>query len=186
MGAPLRPLPTKLVIGLITTDTKRLEHARRLLERRFGRVDMASPVFAFNQTHYYEDELGRDLWRIFLCFEKLIAADTLAAIKQWTNGLEIRLSDRFKKRTVNIDPGYISLAKLVLATTKNHSHRIYNRRGIFEEVTLVFRGHSFAPLDWTYPDYRQESHIAFFNKVREAYKQRIEKIYGVSQLYRCV
>ena len=79
MGAPLRPLPTKLVIGLITTDTERLEHARRLLERRFGRVDMASPVFAFNQTHYYEDELGRDLWRIFLCFEKLIAADTLAA-----------------------------------------------------------------------------------------------------------
>jgi hypothetical protein len=186
MGIPLRPLPAKLIIGLIAKDTKRLEHTRGLLEKRFGRVDMTSPVFAFDQTHYYEGEFGQNLQRMFLCFEKLITADTLAAIKLWTNTLEIKLSDGIKRRTVNIDPGYISLAKLVLATTKNHSHRIYDRRGIFEEVTLVFRGHTFAPLDWTYPDYRQKSHIEFFNKAREAYKQRIEKIYGVSQLYRCV
>jgi len=186
MGTPLRPLPVKLITGLIATDTELLKHARKLLERRFGRADRVSSVFTFDQTRYYEEEFGTDLRRVFLSFEKLIGADTLAAVKRWTNSLEIRLSRSPHKRTINIDPGYISLAKLVLATTKNHSHRIYIRQGIFEETTLVFRGHTFAPLAWTYPDYRQESHIAFFNETREDYKQRIEKIYGVSQLYRCV
>ncbi|QAT16895.1 hypothetical protein BU251_03680 [Candidatus Velamenicoccus archaeovorus] len=186
MGTPLRSLPAKLITGLIAKDTERLECARKFLERRFGRADRTSAVFAFDQTHYYERELGEGLRRQFLSFERLIAADTLAAIKQWTNSLEIRPFRGAQKRTVNIDPGYISLAKLVLATTKNHSHRIYLRQGIFEEVTLVFRGHTFAPLEWTYPDYRQESHIAFFNEVRKTYKQQIEKKYGVSQLYRCV
>ncbi|MDD5138070.1 MAG: DUF4416 family protein [Candidatus Omnitrophica bacterium] len=186
MGTPLKPLPVKLITGLISENTERLQHARKLLERHFGRADMVSPVFAFDQTDYYEEEFGKDLRRLFLCFEKLIPADTLGAIKQWTNNLETKLSRGPRERTVNIDPGYISLAKLVLATTKNHSHRIYVRQGIFEEVTLVFRGHTFVPLAWTYPDYRQESHVAFFNETRDAYKQRIEKIYGVSQLYRCV
>lgn len=186
MGIPLKPLPVKLIVGLITHDIELLQRTRKLLEKCFGHADAVSPLFAFNLTHYYEEELGKDLKRVFLGFEKPVVADALGDVKRWTNSLEIRLSRGPKKRTVNIDPGYISLAKLVLATTKNHSHRIYIRQGIFEEVTLVFRGHTFAPLNWTYPDYRQESHIAFFNQIRETYKQRIEKIYGVSQLYRCV
>ncbi|MFA5315593.1 MAG: DUF4416 family protein, partial [Candidatus Omnitrophota bacterium] len=92
MGTPLKPLPVKLITGLISENTERLQHARKLLERHFGRADMVSPVFAFDQTDYYEEEFGKDLRRLFLCFEKLIPADTLGAIKQWTNNLETRLS----------------------------------------------------------------------------------------------
>jgi len=57
----------------------------------------------------------------------------------------------------------------VLATTKDYSHRIYVRDGIYEEVTLVYRrGSGFEPWPWTYPDYRSETAKRFFLAVRES------------------
>ncbi|MDD5018859.1 MAG: DUF4416 family protein [Candidatus Omnitrophica bacterium] len=186
MGIPQKALPVKLVIGLIANDPALFERAQKFLERRFGPIDQKSRIFAFNQTRYYQSEMGEGLQRVFLSFEKLIRAGGLPAVKIATNRLERRLAPLPSRRNINIDPGYISLAKWVLATTKNHSHRLYIDKGIFEEITLVFCRGSFGPLESTYPDYRQESHIAFFNETRNIYKTQVEKIYGASQLHRCV
>ena len=72
-------------------------------------------------------------------------------------------------RTVNIDPGYITEAKLVLLTAKDFSHRIYQKDGIFAESTLFFQDHSFRPWPWTYPDYASAEMVEYFNQVRELY-----------------
>ncbi|MFA5038769.1 MAG: DUF4416 family protein [Candidatus Omnitrophota bacterium] len=183
MGHPLRPLPVKLFTGLISNDTAVLEKTRRLLIKRFGPVDLESPVFDFYQTDYYDREMGKGLRRVFLSFKTLRRGEDLSAFKTLTNTLEKKLA-RFEGRTVNIDPGYITLSKLVLATTKNHGHRLYLRSGIFAEVTLRFHNGSFQAQPWTYPDYRQDSHIAYFNQAREAYKCQIEHDYGPAELYR--
>ena len=74
-----------------------------------------------------------------------------------------------KCRLINIDPGYVDLAKLVLATTKDYAHRIFLRKGIFAEITLTFRGSSFSVNDWTYPDYRSKEYIDIFNQIRKLY-----------------
>ena len=186
MGSPVKPLPVKLIIGMIARDTALFEKIQDILTRKFGKVDASSPVFEFNLTDYYHREFGTDLKRRFLSYERLVNPDSLAEIKQKTNSLEKRFLKKTGERRINLDPGYVTLSKLVLASTKNYSHRIYAAKGIFQEITLYFQNNTFQPGRWTYPDYRRENHIHFFNTVREKYRQQVEKKYGVSELYRCV
>ncbi|MEK6733229.1 MAG: DUF4416 family protein, partial [Candidatus Omnitrophota bacterium] len=70
-------------------------------------------------------------------------------------------------RRINIDPGYISDSKLVLATTKDYFHRIYLTSGIYAEVTLRWRRGGFEPFEWTYPDYQSKEYIDIFNTIRK-------------------
>ncbi|HLF85879.1 MAG TPA: DUF4416 family protein, partial [Nitrospiria bacterium] len=69
-------------------------------------------------------------------------------------------------RMINIDPGYLNMAKVVLATTKDFSHRIYLKDGIYAEVTLIYVGDSYYPLPYTFPDFRSKDYIGLFNSVR--------------------
>ena len=186
MGTLLKPLPVKLITGLISGNSALFTKTQKILVKKFGAIDIVSPIFAFDKTDYYEKEMGKGLKRIFVSFERLVEPCGLAAIKCFTNRLEKRLSAGQAKRTVNIDPGYVSLSKLVLATTKSYVHRIYVANGIFVEITLSYKNDTFQPGSLTYPDYRTESHITFFNEVRDKYYKQIEKKYGLSQLYRCV
>jgi len=83
-----------------------------------------------------------------------------------------------RKRDVNIDPGYLSLSKLVLASTKDFYHRLYLNHGIYAEITLVFKKetHSkggFQPIKWTYPDYASQEYRKIFNQIRGIYKGNI-------------
>ncbi|OIO36080.1 MAG: hypothetical protein AUJ74_03675 [Candidatus Omnitrophica bacterium CG1_02_44_16] len=186
MRQPFVPLPVKLVIGLIAGELSIFKKTQDLLSRKFGKVDLISQVFSFDQTDYYEKDMGKGLKRVFLSFEKLIGPEQLANIKRFTNQLEKKLRQDAGHRSVNIDPGYISLSKLVLATTKSFVHRIYCKDGIFEEITLSFKGKTFTPGPLTYPDYRSTTHITMFNDIRNKYYEQIKKTYGLSQLYRCV
>ncbi|MEK7849557.1 MAG: DUF4416 family protein [Candidatus Omnitrophota bacterium] len=186
MGQPFKPLPVKLVVGLISGELSVFEKTKDLLSEKFGKVDFISPVFDFDQTDYYEKEMGKGLKRVFLTFERLIGAEQLVIIKHFTNKMEEMLRQDTHHRSVNIDPGYISLSKLVLATTKSFVHRIYCKDGIFEEITLLFKDRTFMPGPLTYPDYRSLTHITMFNDIRNKYYEHIKKTYGLSQLYRCV
>ena len=184
MGRLPRPLPAKLIAGLIGDDAPAHEQALKILGRTFGPTDYCSPVFGFDITYYYAAEMGPALKRTFVSFRRLIRPEQLAAVKIKTNAIEERLAASGRRR-VNIDPGYVSSGKLVLATTKNHAHRIYAGRGVYAEVTLVFRNGSFAALAHTYPDYRQETHIEVFNAIRRLYAQQIQETYGHAALSRC-
>ena len=155
MGSLRPPQPVKLVCSLFAGEPALLDQAREALERRFGPVDYESELLPFEHTAYYQAEFGAGLLRRILSFERLIDPADLAEIKLAANDLEARWMTEGRRR-VNIDPGYISLAKLVLATTKNHGHRIYLRGGIYAEVTLRYRDGGFQVWEWTYPDYGSE------------------------------
>ena len=140
----IKPSPrVKLIAGLLSGDPDLMRRAEQLMIRVFGPVDLRSELWPFDNTNYYEDEFGPDLQRQFISFETLAGAEQLAEIKRHTNDLESRLAedviDDRPGRCVNMDPGYIALSKLALATTKDHNHRIYLGRGIYAEVTLSFR-----------------------------------------------
>jgi hypothetical protein len=169
MGQIRRHPPVKLIIGFIFKQECYFKQARRLLCARFGRVDFESRVLDFDYTSYYEKEFGRGLKRKFLSFERLISPQSLVRIKQVTNRIENKLRQRQQQRVVNIDPGYIELSKLVLATTKDYSHRLYLSKGIFAEVTLLYRDNSFRSLPWTYPDYNSSTYIEILNQIRQLY-----------------
>ncbi|MCM8779712.1 MAG: DUF4416 family protein [Candidatus Omnitrophica bacterium] len=167
------PSKTKLIAGLITSDTSIYERAKHLLKRHFGETDCEFGPFDFNYTRYYEKEMGKGLKRYFLAFEKLIMPDRIPEIKIITNTIEKQLSFG-GRRQVNIDPGYLELSKLVLATTKDYNHRIYLGKGIYAEITLYFSKNSFRGWNWTYADYRSPEYINVFNQIRRIYQKQIK------------
>jgi len=173
----LRPHPSvKLFCGLIGSDEDLLRRARQLLVKTLGPVDLASDLWPFDQTDYYAAEMGPDLKRQFLSFERRIRSDMLAQIKRETNEIEVKIAEECLlegvSRPVNIDPGYLDLGKLVLATTKDRSHRIYIGGRIFAEVTLHFCEGCWQAWPWTYPDYKRAEYHAFFMQVRERLKEQ--------------
>jgi hypothetical protein len=171
MGTPRLPLPVKLICGLLSADDDLLRRARHILTKRFGSVDIESEIWPFSQTAYYEAEMGQGLKRQFLSFEKLIPPDALAQIKRDTNEIEGQIAEECLAlgipRPVNIDPGTIDLARLVLATTKDRSHRLYLGLGIHAEVTLHWSDGAWRVWPWTYPDYHDSGYHAFFSRVRQ-------------------
>ena len=168
MGKVRRVKPVKLITGLIFKSEASLEKAEAVLISKFGRIDFKSEVIPFDQTDYYKVEMGFGLKRVFLSFRKLINPARLPVIKRLTNNIEVKFSLK-GNRLINIDPGYLALAKVVLASTKDYCHRLYLGKGIFAEITLSFRGNSFKPWEWTYPDYKKIEYIAVFNKIRQLY-----------------
>lgn len=126
-----------------------------------------------SQTDYYSVEMGDRLSRIFILFEPLLERDVLSEIKLKSNDIEIMLSVN-GNRTVNIDPGYISLENVILATTKGYAHRIYIGKGIYGDLTLTYHSGTFRSLEWTYPDYGGEYIISLLNRWRELLKEKLK------------
>jgi hypothetical protein len=122
----------------------------------------------FHYTEYYTEEMGSPLKRRFICFNTLIRPESLPDVKLCTNDMEDRTSVSGKRR-VNIDPGYMSQAHLILATGKGYTHRPYLRDGIYADLTLLYSGKSFQTLPWTYPDYGEKPVIEMFNRIRSKY-----------------
>lgn len=167
--------PVKLIVGMITSDEKLLNIAEKMLADEFGNIDFHSEILSFDYTDYYEPEMGENLKRKFISFKNLIHPENLAEIKILTNELEKNfLIEGTEKRCINLDPGYLTAAKLVLASTKDHIHRIYLCKGIFAEITLQMQGKTFRPWQWTYPDYRSEEYIKIFNSIRQIYMKQLQ------------
>jgi len=172
-----KPELVKLIVGILAADRQCLHAAVEALTTKFGRTDFVSDVWPFDKTDYYKDETGEHILRQFVSTERLIAPALLAKIKHKTNKLEQKLAAKLAlplPRPVNLDPGIIEPSKLILASTKNYSHRIYIGKKMYAEVTLTFdRGH-WHPFDYTYPDYKQQCYFDFFEKVRKRLLEQLK------------
>ncbi len=175
MGEIKKPLPEKLIIAFIYKEEEIYNKVKEILLNRFGSIDYESGEINFTWTDYYNEEMGTDLKRRFISFEKLIDPGELSYIKITTNKVEQQfLYENTNKRRINIDPGILSQGKFVLATTKNYSHRIYIGQGIFAEVTLKYEKKGFVAFDWTYPDYATQEYREILEKIREIYKKQVK------------
>lgn len=179
MGDILTPLPVKLFIALTYHDSNVYNTILEGLKEKFGSIDEAYHYDFSQFTDHYEDEIGKPLKKTIVTFDSLIAKDEFPELKIYSNQIEKKNADENEypiKRNINIDPGYLTEAKVVLMTTKNFSHRIYISKGIFGELALNFRGESFSKNSWTYPDYASTEIIEFFNDVRERYRKQLADI----------
>jgi len=172
VGTATRPPKVKLVFGFISKDEELFSQTERILAKKFGPIDYSSKILPFNLTDYYNEELGENLKRKFISFQILIKPELLPEIRIFTNKIEKKFS-LLNKRKINIDPGYISGGKLILATTKDFCHRIYLKKGIFAEATLFYKNHSFNSLQWTYPDYKTKAYIEIFNHLYKIYLEQL-------------
>lgn len=174
MGAIQTPTPALLIIAASSRYDDALTWGIRQAEAVYGQLAAVSDAFDFTETEYYAAEMGAQLKKQFWAFAAPIDPGRLSAVKRQTNvweGEYVRLQVHPEPRPLNLDPGYITLAKLVLASTKDHAHRIYLAEGIYAEVTLSYRKAGWQPFDWTYPDYRRTDFQAFFSRCRQILRE---------------
>ncbi|WP_025321531.1 DUF4416 family protein [Deferrisoma camini] len=171
MSRPRPPEPAFVVMGVLVAAAVDPGAVMDRIEAGFGPARSSTPWLPFDSTRYYEREMGPGIRRAFLWLGEPVDPSTLADLKERSNRLEGAWTDPQGRRRVNLDPGVLGLANLVLATGKPAAHRVYLARGIYAEVEYRFERGSFRPLPWTYPDYRAPETIAFFNRVRESYRQ---------------
>ncbi len=180
MGTLRHPLPVKLFVGMLSPERHLFDACTEILVQEYGPLDAESGLFPWSQTDYYRNELGSGILRKFLFFERTIDPGTLPSIKHLTNRLEctysVQSGDKLRRR-INLDPGYITEAKVVLATTKDFVHRLYIGDDIYAEVTLRYdaRQRSFEPHEQTYPDYRTRDYLDLFNAARENLRVDLSK-----------
>ncbi len=172
MGNVHQPLPVKLFIGMLSPEPALFDACAHILKKAYGPLESESAVLPWDKTDYYRDEMGPSLLRKFLFFAQVIDPGELPLIKNYTNTLEKQyvVSDGVHAlRRINLDPGYVTEAKVVLATTKDFAHRVYIGNGMYAEVTLRFdaKKRSFEPQEHTYPDYRTREYLELFNEVRK-------------------
>ncbi|THB64452.1 MAG: DUF4416 family protein [Desulfovibrio sp.] len=174
MSTPRIPPPALLVISVLAAEWETFEaEVLEPLVARFGELLHMSEPMAFSETSYYDEELGSPLSRRLLAFYTLQPMDCLPEVKTWCNELEAALARPDGNRIFNLDPGLLTLERLVLATGKNFTHRIYLGQGIWGDLTLIFTKGDWLSFPWTFDDYASASMLDLLTKLREQYKDRL-------------
>ncbi len=172
MGVPRPPEPVQLICGVLVHIQDVWTEVRTVLEGQWGPIVRETPWLPFPHTDYYAEQMGTPLWRKWIAFAYWMDPAHLADIKLATNRWETFFQKKWttEHRVVNLDPGWLHLHQVVLASTKPAAHRIYLGRGIYAEIEYIYQRGAFQPLPWTYPDYRTDEARRFFQEVRTYYR----------------
>lgn len=166
MGEPREAEPVCPMAGLLAASPLLLAEAREVLAQSFGPLSLWTAPYPWLPVAYYQREMGPRIWRQWISFAGTMHPGELPGRKRAANELERRWCGEGRRR-VNIDPGYVDLERVVLASTKSAAHRLWLGEGVWGEVTLRWRRGGFEPWPWTYPDYRWPAARAFFSRIRE-------------------
>ena len=178
MSQPKAAPKTMQLVAIFSRHENALDWGAEKVAIQCGRVALTSPRFEHSETTYYAEEMGRDLVKQFLVVDGWYDPAQLPKSKLQSNAWEEELSqssDYAESRPLNIDPGYITLTKLVLASCKDRAHRIYLSDGIYAEECLYYLDQRWQSRPWTYPDYRRADFQAFFVEARELLKARLSQ-----------
>lgn len=172
---PTEPDSVKLFVGILYSDTDRLELAIQLLIEKFGNTDYKSPEFEFDITDYYKEDMGWPILRKFVSFSNLINPKDIARVKIETNTIEDQLTMN-SKRKVNLDPGYMDYNKVILASAKYNSQKIYIDLGIYADPTLWYEKGNYLPYPYSFPDFKTDAYNKVFLHIRALYKGQRRKL----------
>ncbi len=174
MAAPREHDPVLPILALFAREASALEWGIERASRAWGDVALRSEPFTFAATDYYASTMGSPLTKVLVAFARLFDPAELPLRKRESNRWEVEYSQNHTSpvdRPLNLDPGYLTLAKLILATTKDRDHRIYLGHGIFAECTLAYHKGAWRNQRWTYPDYQLPEYHRFFDTARRYYRE---------------
>ncbi|MDG2222567.1 MAG: DUF4416 family protein [Rubripirellula sp.] len=169
--------PVVRFCGVITRHPESHDWAIETLSQQWGNVLLESPPIAFEAGGYYTSTMGAGLQKRLVALEGFQDPGGLADWKHQTNQWErdyAGQSEHAEQRPLNLDPGYLTQAKLVLATTKDRDHRLYLRDGMFAEVTLTYVGKRWNHHRWSYPSYRSEEVAQFASDCRQQLRKHLQ------------
>ena len=176
MAEPKAPPPTLQLVAIFSRHWQALDGARQQITAAWGEIALESPRFDHSETSYYQAEMGPGLSKQFLILDRFYDPGQLPQSKLQSNRWEAELAasgEYTEERPVNVDPGYLTLTKLVLASDKDRAHRIYMADGIYAEECLYYLDQRWQARPWTYPDYQRADFQAFFVAAREWLKRKV-------------
>lgn len=176
-NSPNSIFPVNLIIGILTVQIPLMFEAIQKLISRYGPLDYRTEPVLFNVTDYYVHEMGSNLQRIFISFEKLIEPENIVEIKFFTSKIEDTFRDEAGNRQINLDPGYIDFHNFILASFKSGGYKIYLRKGVYGDMTLHYSKGNFTSFPWGFPDFKLNIYNEDFLKIRQLYKKKI-KVYS--------
>ena len=171
----LREFPAKALIGVLFQKDEIYQQFLRHLETIEVEIELESEIYKFDSTDYYQEEMGSGLFRIFLSLKGLYPVEQSVSLKNETNSWENEWKEA-GKRTLNLDPGYLDLHKVVLLSGKEGPQKIYLGGGIWSDLNLIRKAGRFEALPWTFPDLRESRYHPFFERVRENLKLDLKSI----------
>lgn len=136
------------------------------VEKLYGKLFRYQPEFN-PLAAYYSKEMGEEslLKRVFFVTSDAFPREFLLTNKLlslvWENDWSVE-----GNRMVNVDLGFVSAENFILATTKNYSHRVFLGQNIFADLTYQCADGKYQTLPWTYPDFKDQPKIDFFNWCR--------------------
>jgi hypothetical protein len=168
--------PHKLIVPALASAEFSVRELHDLVRSCFGDLDSWTEPMSFTFTHYYDAELGSSICRVLFSVQELTDPAALVRLKCDANRVERDTARADGRRVINLDPGLLSLSRIILASTKASGHRIPIGDGIHAEVTLLFRHGQYRPLEWTYPDFRSPAYQEWLLKVRDIYHGQLRRI----------
>lgn len=184
-----QPAPlVKYIIAVLYSSETALQNVLPVLEQHWGRIDYQSQPYPFDQTDYYQEEMGDNLQRVLIAFEQLRSPEELVSAKLWCNELETSLSasplpsegEGFgvrglqPKRTINLDVGYLDHNKIVLASVKGLGQKIYLSKGIYADLVARYGHGRYQPFEWTFPDFKTGRCDADLAQLRQIYLNQMK------------
>ena len=164
----------KQIAAILYRNPDDFRRALELLVASFSAIDYQGTCFPFSETDYYEKEMGSGLTRLLISFETLVEPDCLVEAKVTAKRLEKQLSNQ-GNRTVNLDIGYLDMFKLILASCKARSNKIYMGNQIWADMILYFEKGNFQPFPWSFPDFKSGLYNNDLKAIRTIYKQQLKK-----------
>ena len=174
MSKPLRQSNAVLIIAAMYNNKESFEYALKALKKHFGNIFTTSDEFIFSHSHYYKEEMGENLIKRFIVFETPIKREFLVNVKKKTDKIEKKLLSKNGERSINLDPGILTLENFILATNKNFTHRILLGKSVFADLTLIYqKKKGFTSLPWTYADYSSDETKMFLESMRKSFYNKL-------------
>lgn len=167
--------PVKLIAAVLYQSEKALEKAYGIMAETFSTIDFKGDCLPFVESDYYGPEMGSDLLRGIISFERLVNPGSLASLKLQARALEDRLRNA-EGRTVNIDIGYLDMFKVVLASFKARSNKIYLSDGVWADWIMYFESGEYQTFLWSFPDFKSGIYDPALKSIRNRYKTQLKAV----------
>ena len=172
MPALQPPDPVKFFVSVLWREEGALREAVGRMYDRWGDVDYEGPDHPFDLTDYYEKEMGPGLQKRFRSFLRLAPPESLVEWKQAATEIEQALRGPAGRR-VNIDPGYMDIHKVVLASLKYGPPKVHLGQGVYADLVCRYSRGKFHPFEWTFQDYRERRYEKELLEMRARYKAQL-------------
>ncbi len=173
--------PVVRFCAVISRHAEAIQWAIDRLAASWGGIAMRADAVSFDAHGFYAETMGDELRQVLVMLDGFVDPGGLADWKHLTMDWEreyAAASEHAEPRPLNLDPGYVTQAKMVLATIKDRDHRIYLTRGMFAEVTLNYVGKRWVHHRWTYPSYRSDEVAQFSQACRDRLRNHLQAIDG--------